>query len=417
MGRRLILGALAAILVLFAACVSFASDGPRLKAESAILVDAYTGDVLYEKDADKQREPASMTKMMTAILVVENLDLDEKVTVSKHVTAIGGSAIGLKKNEKVIVRDLLGAMLVYSANDCAVALAEAISGSEAEFGKLMTKKAEELGCTGTVFKNPNGLHQDGHVSTAKDMAIIARKAISYPEIAEIVQMTTYQMKKTNKRPEVTVGSSDRLLFDTYSWITVNGKSRHPYYKYAKGIKTGYTPEAGGCLATYAVKGKKQLISVVMMSTDMKRFADAIKLLEYGFDSFHAVKAVAEGDEFDSVKVKGGKVKEAGVVASESSYVMAADDKDVTLKTEFDDNINAPVKKGDKVGVCRIYRCGEEVDQVVLKAAEDVEQTFLARLFSNRLFKYLAIAAVLILAAVGTLLIKTELKKKKRQKRR
>lgn len=394
---------------------AFAAPDCTLSAESAILIDANTGEVLFEKDADTRRAPASMTKMMTAILACEKLDMDQTVKVSKHVKTIGGSAVGLKVNEKIKVRDLMGAMLVYSANDCAVCLAEAVSGSEEEFGKLMTQRAKELGCTNTTFKNPSGLDADGHMSTARDMAIIARKAISFPEIANVVDKGTYQMHKTNKRDVMTVGSTDRLLFDDYSWITVNGKSRHPYYKYAKGIKTGFTDKAGGCLASYAVKGDQEIISVVMKSTDMKRFSNAIKLLDYGFDNFDAVKVVKKGDIVETAKVKGGKEKKVELYSDAEFITMAEKGTkgNAKVKVELNEIIKAPIKKGDKLGKANIVIGDEVVGTVNLKASESIEQSFFGKISDSFILKAIIVIILLAIAAFIIMVARANRLKKKR----
>lgn len=388
------------VMCLAAPISSYAAEPNfKLKGNAAILVDARTGEVLYEKNADKKYRPASMTKMMTAILVCENIeDMSEKTKVSKYVTTIGGSAIGLKKNEEISIDALLHAMLVYSANDCAVALAEAVSGSVEEFAKLMNSKAEELGCTHTHFVNPNGLDDDGHVSTARDMAIIARKAMEYDVIRDTVKMTTYQIPKTNKRKSVTVGTTDRLLWDTYNWINVNGESRHPYYKYAVGIKTGYTDLAGGCLACKAVKGNEEYISVVMHSTAFDRFADSIEIMEWAFDNFDRVTVVKKGDEKGEAEVKGGKESTVSAVAKKKlSICVENGDEGYDENIEWND-VEAPVKQGDVVGKLIITQGDTEKGTVELVAASDVEESIIAKIMKNEIL-LIGIGAALLLLVV------------------
>lgn len=375
----------------------------KLKAKSAILVDARTGEVLYEKHADKKYRPASMTKMMTAILVCENVqDMSEKTKVSKYVTTIGGSAIGLKKNEEISIDALLHAMLVYSANDCAVALAEAVAGSVEDFADMMNKRAEELGCTNTHFVNPNGLDDDGHVSTARDMAIIARKAMEYEVIRDTVKMSTYQIPKTNKRKSVTVGTTDRLLWDTYNWINVNGESRHPYYKYAVGIKTGYTDLAGGCLACKAVKGNEEYISIVMHSTAFDRFADSIEIMEWAFDSFGRKTVAEKSEEKGEAQIKGGKESTVTAVAEKKLSICIENGNE-----SYDENIEwidvkAPVKQGDVVGKLIVTQGDTEKGTVNLVAAQDVEQSFIAKIMENQIILIgigIVLLLIIILAAV------------------
>lgn len=400
-----------AFLLVFGSYNTACADELKLKGKAAILIDAHTGEVLYEKNADRRLRPASMTKMMTAILVVENLKYDDVVTVSKYVTTIDGSALGLKKGEKILVEDLLNVMMVYSANDCAVALAEAVSGSVEEFAALMNRRAEELGCTGTHFVNPNGLDDDNHYSTAADMAIIARKAMEYDEIREIVRKTTYQTHKTNKREVLTVGSTDRLLFDTYSWINVSGKSRHPYYKYAVGIKTGYTDIAGGCMAADAVKGDEEYISIVMKSTAFDRFADSIELLEYGFDNFRTVSAVSEG-QTQTVRVKAGKKKgiEAAAAADIKTAVSEGSSGD-EITTEVNiERIKAPVREGDIVGSITAYKDGKVIGSTDLVSCENVSLS-IPKLLLGSIYTYIAAFLIIFLIAV------LNYKKSRRHRRR
>lgn len=388
-----------AFLIVFGNLETAFADELKLKGKAAVLIDAHTGEVLYEKNADKRYRPASMTKMMTAILVVENLECDDVVTVSKYVTTIDGSALGLKKGEKMLVEDLLNVMMIYSANDCAVALAEAVSGSVEEFAELMNKRAEELGCTGTHFANPNGLDDDNHYSTAEDMAIIARKAMEYDTIREIVRRTTYQTHETNKREVLTVGSTDRLLFDTYSWINVNGKSRHPYYKYAVGIKTGYTDLAGGCMAADAVRGDEEYISIVMKSTAFDRFADSIELLEYGFDNYKTVEAVTEG-QTETVRVRSGKKREiTAAAAADVKTAVSEESSGDEITTEVNiERIKAPVKEGDIVGSITVYKDGEQIGSTDLAACESVSLS-IPKLLLGSIYTYTAVFFIIFLIAV------------------
>lgn len=400
-----------AFLLVFGSYNTACADELKLKGKAVILIDAHTGEVLYEKNADRRLRPASMTKMMTAILVVENLKYDDVVTVSKYVTTIDGSALGLKKGEKILVEDLLNVMMVYSANDCAVALAEAVSGSVEEFAALMNRRAEELGCTGTHFVNPNGLDDDDHYSTAADMAIIARKAMEYDEIREIVRKTTYQTHETNKREVLTVGTTDRLLFDTYSWINVSGKSRHPYYKYAVGIKTGYTDIAGGCMAAGAVKGDEEYISIVMKSTAFDRFADSIELLEYGFDNFRTVYAVSEG-QTQTVRVKAGKKKEIEAAAAadiKTAVSEGSSGDEITTEVNIE-RIKAPVREGDIVGSITAYKDGKEIGSTDLVSCESVSLS-IPKLLLGSIYTYIAAFLIIFLIAALTY------KKSRRHRRR
>ena len=249
--------------------VSAQTAEPEIFADSAILVDAITGDVLYEKNADVERYPASMTKMMTCILSIEYLPKDTPVTISENAIYTEDTYLPWNVGDVIRADELtLGVMLV-SDNGGAVALAEAISGSVPQFAEKMNEKAKEIGCTNTHFVNPNGLTDYYHYSTARDMAKIAMYGMNISDFRDIV--STYDAVIHWSSPEG----------KTFSDVTTNnliGK-----YTGANGIKTGWTSAAGGCLAASAMRGDVELIAIIMHSLDTQtRFDDAVKLLDYGF---------------------------------------------------------------------------------------------------------------------------------------
>ncbi len=265
------------------------AEVPSVESPTAILVDRKSGAILYQKEADTTFYPASITKIMTALLTLENCSLDEMVTFSyraTHELEEGATHIARTEGEEMTVRDCLYALLLQSANEVAQALAEHISGSIEDFGVLMTERAKELGCTHTNFVNPSGLNNENHYTTVHDMAIIMRAALDTPGFLEIDSTLTYEIPPTNKHEEST-------------WVA----HKHPLlkygdtpYEYAVAGKTGYTQLAGNSLVTYAVKGDAELICVIMNAPAGCRAEDTIALLEYGFNNFtwHSMAESAQG---------------------------------------------------------------------------------------------------------------------------
>lgn len=261
---------------------------PEIVGESAILIEPDTGTVLYQKDPNSKRYPASITKIMTALLTLENCKMDEEVVYSKkniNSLTIEDSNIGCKIGEKMKVKDCLYALMLSSANETATALAEHISGSTEAFSELMNQRAKEIGVTDTHFANANGLHDDNHYVTASDMAKIMSEAVKYPAFLDVIHSTTYTIPANNKRKEPFQSvQRHMMLFPTSQYYDAD----------VIGGKTGYTDQAGKCLVTYAKRGNVSLISVVLKSEGDTVFVDTKKLLDYGFDNFSFVN-VSEND--------------------------------------------------------------------------------------------------------------------------
>lgn len=334
-----------------------AENPPEIIAETAIVIDVKTGQILYDKNMHEQREPASTTKVITALLALENLDLGDVVTIDAETPFTGGSRIYLLEDEQITVERLMYALLLESANDAAVALAKEIAGSVPAFAEMMNRKAAELGARNTNFVNPHGLHEEGHLSTAYDLAMIAREAMKNEEFRKLVLTYRYEIPATNKQPERYMYNTNRLIYDEVTKVVVNGERRPAKYEGATGIKTGYTPQAGGCLIAGAVRGDTELISVVMKSTDPGRFADSIALLDYAFENYKSVKAVDSGMILGEIPVKRGSVQKVQVAAAKEAYAtlpVEASSSLVTTKIQLEETIQAPVAKGQKVGFVEIY---------------------------------------------------------------
>lgn len=239
-----------------------------LTAETAILIDARTGEVLFEKDADKRIYPASTTKMMTAILAIENVNLLKLTTVSEHAAKTEGSSAQLRAGDRVQIQDLLYGLMLSSGNDAAVVIAEHIDGSEKEFAKRMTKKAHDIGATKTHFTNANGLPDEQHYTTARDLAKIASYAYQNKRFKRIVKMKDRSIRISNTGRIIKLHNTNQLLSTM---------------KECDGIKTGTTRAAGQCLVASATKDDTSLIAIVMKVENGKRWQEAKQLLEYGFE--------------------------------------------------------------------------------------------------------------------------------------
>ena len=278
------------LLALQTSFASFAAPAaPEIAAPAGTVIDMNSGIVLYAKDADTPYYPASITKTMTALLVVEKCSLDETVTFSKKATTnleSGAVTISLQEGDKLTVRECLYALLLKSANEVANGLAEHVAGSVEAFAELMNAKAASLGCTHTHFVNPNGLNDSNHYTTAHDMALIGRAAFANEIIRKIDTTESYKIQATKKNPKgITVTRSNKIL----------NPSNECYYPYAIASKTGYTSRAGSTLVTAAEKDGKRLVAVILKSTKyLGQYADTKTLLDYGFEVLSSTQSLVAG---------------------------------------------------------------------------------------------------------------------------
>lgn len=399
---------------------------PTVEAEAAILIDAKSGEILYDKNMDTLLEPASTTKMLTCILALENLDRDRMITIDAETPFTEGSRIYLQEGEQMSVEDLLHALMLESANDAAVALAKAMAGSVEEFSKMMNEKAKEIGAKQPQFVNPHGLHQEGHLTSAYDLAMIAKYGMQKEDFRALVSTYKYQMSATNIRPEraeVPMYNTNRLLYDTATKMYVNGVLREAKYAGTTGIKTGYTSSAGGCLAASAVKEDgTELIAVVLKSSDLGRFADCVTLLDYGFAKYHTALAIEGNLSLGTVKVKRGAVGKVEAVTAESAHVtlpIEASTAVVKTKILLDKNVKAPVKKGDKIGTVEIYEGDTLRGTVDAVAGKSVEKgTFLSIIgIGNKVAYVIFTIGGIILALAAALILTRTVVRVKRTKRR
>ncbi|SHK44123.1 D-alanyl-D-alanine carboxypeptidase (penicillin-binding protein 5/6) [Selenomonas ruminantium] len=335
--------------------VSPADPLQKLTARSAIVMDAVTGQVLYERDIDARRYPASTTKMMTLIVALERGKMDDIVTVSKNAEGVEGSTLWLVQGDKIPLSELLAGMMMHSGNDATVAVAEHIAGSVPAFVEMMNEKAAEIGAYNTHFVNPNGLPDDNHYTTAFDLAKIAAYGYSIPHFEEIVsrQEATYEWVKD---PAKKLRNENQML-----WL----------YRGANGVKTGYTEAAGRCLVSAARRDGMQLVAVVLDSYYM--WNDSIALLDYGFRNIHPKVMVKKGEVVTKVKVADGRQDEVELIADESLVAAEkiGETGKVEKKLEVPEEVVAPIKKGDVVGKVVCYYNGKRQGAINLLAAQDV----------------------------------------------
>jgi D-alanyl-D-alanine carboxypeptidase (penicillin-binding protein 5/6) len=330
-----------------------------ITAPSAVVMEASTGQVLYEKDPHQVRSCASITKVMTLCLVFEAIDdgrltMDQMLTVSAHAASMGGSDIWLEEGESMSVDDLIKATVIMSANDAAVVLAEAVSGSEEAFVTDMNEKAKELGMNDTVFKNCNGLDEEGHVTSAYDVALMSRELMTHEKIFDY----TLTWMDSVRNGETQLVNTNKLI-RSYQGIT--------------GLKTGTTSQAGSCITATAERDGLELIAVVLGadSTD-HRFQDAAALLDYGFANWKVV--VPEAPALERVPVSRGMAPDVAPQAGESPKLLLKATETVEVETEIQwKELTAPIRKGDVIGTLVYSLGGETLAQVEITAGEDVEE--------------------------------------------
>ncbi len=371
---------LATALLLFAPSAAFASgplatslDGPitlvpagegeqlvvpRVTAKAAIVVDMDTGTVLYSRNPDKQLEMASTTKMMTAMIILESMDLDKVVKVPAAAVGTAGSALGLKRGESFTVEELLYLMLVPSANDAAITLAVAEAGSVKAFVAEMNARAERMGLTNTHFENAWGLHVEGHVSSARDLAKIASAAMHNAIFRKIVSTKEFTLDKpVGGIKDRVIKTSNELLQD-YSWVN--------------GIKTGSTPYAGYCLVASATKDGLTLISVVLGAKDQDtREMESRALLEYGFERCPMKSLIDKGTAVVDVPIVDPLARTVRLVTASSLSRRLLGDKEVTARVKLTKEVSLPVKAGDELAELDLQQGGADLGSVKLVAAESV----------------------------------------------
>jgi D-alanyl-D-alanine carboxypeptidase (penicillin-binding protein 5/6) len=326
-----------------------------ISAKAAILMDEESGRVLFAENAEQRLPQASLTKIMTALLVIENGDLHKDVVISKNAEETGESSIWLEEGEVLSRNQLLYALMLPSANDAAVALAESVAGSEQEFVSQMNERARELSLKNTHFANPHGLDAEGHYSSAFDLASLTREGLEDPLFRDVV--TTKEMS---------------IPWPGHDWerALINRNQLLNRYQGSRGVKTGYTSNAGCCLVGASQRGDMKLITVVMNSYDM--YGDTERLLNYGFDNYE-MDVLEESNQTYQVKVSGGTDEIVSVKPERQIAVAVLPDEkgQLSIKTELVEQVEAPVKKGAVLGKGTILLNDKKIDEINYIAQEDV----------------------------------------------
>ena len=345
-------------------------------AKSAIMIEASTGEILFQKNANEKLAPASMTKMMSMLLIMEeiekgNLKYDEEITASENASSMGGSQIFLQAGEKMTVTEMLKGIAIASGNDATVAMAERIAGSEEAFVKKMNSRAKELGLKNTNFVTSTGLDADNHYSSAYDMALIAKELVKHEKILEFTGTYEEYLRKNSKNP---------------FWL-VNTNKLVRFYQGVDGLKTGFTNIAGYCLTATAKKDNMRLITVVMNEPDSaKRSSDTSKMLDYGFNVYMVKNIIDENTTLSKVKVELGEKLTTDIVSKETITILSKKsdkERNITYETQID-KIVAPIKKGDIVGKINILEDGKVIFTIDATIKENIDKANIFTIFLRNL---------------------------------
>ena len=361
------------LLALLFALLSLVSPAQALSlsAQSAVLIDARDGRVLYEKDADMPRPMASTTKIMTAVVALESCDVNEIIEIADEAVGVEGSSIYLQKGERMTLLELLYALLLQSANDAAVAIAVGVGGSVGNFADMMNEKAMSLGLTSTHFENPNGLDADGHVTTAHELALLTAYALKNPIFAEIV--ATYKRKISGPNGTVRLVVNHNKLLNMYDGCV--------------GVKTGFTKKSGRCLVSAACRESLTLVSVTLSAPDDWR--DHTAMLNYGYENYCCEILCDEGGFIEALPVVGGV--QDSLLCANCDYVAATlprDHGEITVDVQLPQMIYAPVSAGDIVGHVT-YKCdGKVIGETDIKAAYNIEQIRYKKNFWQKVWDFI-----------------------------
>lgn len=392
------------------------ADEINIVGDGAILIDGETGQVLYEKNPHKQFYPASTTKIMTGILAIELGDLNDIVTIDEDVIKrTEGTHIALDYDEQMTLKSLVHALLIESANDAAAAIAKNISGNVEDFATLMNQKAKEVGALNTHFTNPSGLPDEKHVTTAYDLAMIAKYAMKNDTFSNIVKQYNYTIPPTNKKDESRYITTHNKLLYSNKKIEVDGKIVPIKYEWVDGVKNGYTQAAQQCLVSSATKSGRKLICVVLKSNGTDVYVDTHKLLNYGFNDFEKTQLSFKNEFIDNIDINNGSNPLTTGIVSDSLYVIVPKDclNNIKKKISILENIEAPIKKGQVLGEIQYTLDGKLLGQADIISTMEISEKPKK---SNPPIKWLIIlitSAILILLRVSNIIKKAKRKKRRR----
>lgn len=400
MSKLRIISIFLVVIYIFACAPLCSAEEPEsitVEARAALLADLDTDTFLLSQNVDEKMYPASLTKIMTVLLAIENGNLDDELTATESALSglsIYGSSVYLQEGEVMTLRDLLYCTMVASANEACNVIAEYISGSVSSFVDLMNRKAEILGCENTHFVNPHGLHDDNHYTTARDIYTIIKEALKYDVFREICRTASVEIPPTNLYSSRYLKTTNYLLSEQ----TVEGY----YYEYARGIKTGTTSQAGICLASYAEKDGVTLVSVVLGcesvqksdgGTDLKNFSETKRMFEWGFENFAPITLISTSDPVAEIPISMAADTDSIIVHSDAdilavlpkNYDIGQLEKDITIFYDDDEQapsdeespqqtLVAPVTEGETVGTMTVYYNDEPLGTVNLIALTSVERS-------------------------------------------
>ena len=362
------------LLLFFLIPLNVSADELNLaeNAKSDIMIEATTGEILYKKNEKERLAPASMTKIMSLILIMENVEngklkWNDIVVTSNYASSMGGSQVFLKPNEIMSVEDLVKAICVASANDATVAMAEKIAGTEKAFVKLMNDKAKELGAVNTNFVNSTGLPAKDHYSTAYDMSIMAKELIRHEKILSFTKIYEDYLRKNTSN----------------SFWLVNTNKLVRFYDYIDGLKTGFTDDAGYCLTATGKKGNMRLITVVMKedNTD-NRTKDTIAMMDYGFNMYSVKNIISKDNKIGNIYINLGKEEYADISSLEDiNIVNSNQDNEAKFTYEIEtDNVTAPLSKGSVVGKITVYKDGKYFNSSDLIITKNIKKANIVKVF-------------------------------------
>lgn len=344
----------------------------NITAPSAVLMDAVSGQVLWEKNAHERRSPASITKVMTLLVAFEALEkgrvkLTDEVVTSEDAAKMTGSIVFLDVGERISFEELLMSVAVASGNDASVAVAEHVAGSEEQFVELMNKKAQELGLKNTQFKNSHGLDQEGHYTSAYDVAVMTKEAAKYTKLLEYASIWMRDLTVKRVKP-FTLVNTNKLI----SW-----------YDGADGLKTGHTDKAGFCVAATAKRGSTRMVAVIMGSESSDvRFREAAKLMNMGFANYTSIPVGEKGETVADARIYAGHKERIPVVLADDFGVTVrrGEEQKLTREVNLQKNVVAPVNRGQKLGEIVVKRDGQVIGKVDLVSAAEVRRAGFFRLF-------------------------------------
>ncbi|MFI3209575.1 MAG: D-alanyl-D-alanine carboxypeptidase family protein [Peptostreptococcaceae bacterium] len=362
--------------VLFTTNISISlADELSISSTSAILMDVSSGQVIYEKNSHEKLPPASVTKVMTMLLIMEALEnnkitLEDQVPISENASSMGGSQVFLEAGETQKVDDLIKAIAVASANDGCVAMAEYIGGSVVGFVDMMNKKATELGMKDTNFVNTNGLPVENHYTTAYDIALMSKELLSHDAISKYLNTWMDTIVVGKNKTSVGLVNTNKLV---------------KHYEGTTGVKTGFTNEAKYCLSASAKRGDTHLVSVTLgATTSPERFKDATSLLNYGFMNYETIKLLNKDSEVQKIEFDKADSDFVEIVCKDDLNLLVKKDqsKEFVKKVVLDENVQLPIKKGDKLGTYEVYQDEKLVGSVDLITTKDINKASYLQMFKK-----------------------------------